>query len=117
MCGNKQNVAEQWWPALPNDVAEPNCFLQHLYHKDTDIRGTSCSEISSPEFLSCPASQHQLFHPLVEGPEWLLCSLVQPHSSLAGPPVQSAPGHKIKRDGHQLTAGKLNIPSIYNTHD
>ena len=26
MCGNKQNVAEQWCSALPNNVAEPNVF-------------------------------------------------------------------------------------------
>ena len=113
MCGNKQNVAEQWCSALPNNVAEPNVFLFGI-HQDTEIRGSSCSEISRPEFLSCLALQHQLFRPLVEGPEWLLCSLVQTHSSLEGPPVQGAHGHK--RDG--LTAGKyVLLPAIYNANE
>ena len=53
MCGNKQNVAEQWCPALPNNVAEPNVFLFGI-HQDTEIRGTSCSEISRPEILELP---------------------------------------------------------------
>ena len=79
------------------------------------IRGTSCSEISPrPEFLSCLASQHQLFRPLVEGPGWLLCSLVQPHSSLEGPPVQGAHCQK----GQSLTAGKyVLLLSIYKTSE